>query len=71
MASPARLFVIAALALPVESDREGEWEQMLEFGDMALALDAESLFDGLDAVGDFTSGGDSSSSDGGDGGGGD
>ena len=49
----------------VEDDREGEWDQMLELGDMALDFDVPSLLDGLDAVGDFTSGGDSSSSDGG------
>lgn len=61
----------AALAImPVASEREREGEQVLELGDMALAFDAESLFDCLAAVGDFTSGGDSSSSDGGDGGGG-
>lgn len=61
----------AALAVvPVASEREREGEQVLELGDMVLAFDAESLFDGLAAVGDFTSGGDSSSSDGGDGGGG-
>jgi len=61
----------AALAImPVASDREREGEQVLELGDMVLAFDVESLFDGLAAVGDFTSGADSSSSDGGDGGGG-
>lgn len=54
---------------PIDRDREAEWEQVLELGDMALAFDIDSLFDGLDVVGDFTSGGDSSSSDGGDGGG--
>lgn len=57
--------------VPLENDREPEWEQVLELGDMALEFDIGALFDGLDAVGDFTSGGDSSSSDGGDGGGGD
>lgn len=57
--------------LPIDGEREDEWEQVLEYGDMALAFDLDSLFDGLDAVGDFTSGGDSSGSDGGgDGGGG-
>ena len=61
----------AALAImPVASEREREGEQVLELGDLVLALDADSLFDGLAAVVDFTSGGDSSSSDGGDGGGG-
>ncbi len=61
----------AALAImPVASEREREEEQVLELGDMVLAFDVESLFDGLAAVGDFTSGADSSSSDGGDGGGG-
>lgn len=56
--------------VPFESEKEPEWEQVLELGDMALEFDIAALFDGLDAVGDFTSGGDSSSSDGGDGGGG-
>jgi hypothetical protein len=41
-----------------------------ELGDFSLALDMAPLLDGLDAVGDFTSDGDSSASDGGDGGGG-
>lgn len=54
-----------------EDERVPRWERVLELGDMALAFDLESLFDGLDAVGDFTSGGDSSSDGGGDGGGGD
>lgn len=57
--------------LPLENDREPEWEQVLDLGDMALDFDLAALFDGLDAIGDFTSGGESSSSDGGDGGGGD
>jgi hypothetical protein len=56
--------------MPYGNEREREGEQVLEIGDLALALDFESLFDALEAVGDFTSGGDSSSSDGGDGGGG-
>lgn len=57
--------------VPLESDGEFKWDRALELGDMALAFDLGALFDGLDAVGDFTSGGDSSSSDaGGDGGGG-
>jgi hypothetical protein len=45
------------------------WDQLLDIGDMALQFDVGSLFDSIDAVGDFTSG-DSGSSDGGDGGGG-
>jgi hypothetical protein len=57
--------------VPPDNDREQEWEQVLEFGDFALDLDTDALFDGLEAVGDFTSGGDASTSDGGDGGGGD
>lgn len=57
--------------VPVECDRVPKWERVLELGDMTLAFDLVSLFDGLDAVGAFTSGADSSSSDGGDGGGGD
>lgn len=55
----------------IEDDREGEWDQLLELGDMALDFDVPALLDGLDAVGDFTSGGDSSFSDGGGDGGGD
>lgn len=54
---------------PLETDREPEWEPLLELGDMALAFDVDGLFEGIEAVGDFTSGGDGSS-DGGDGGGG-
>lgn len=61
----------SVIYVPLESDREHEWEQVLELGDMALAFDLDSLFDGLDAVGDFTSGADGGSSEGGDGGGGD
>lgn len=62
---------LPALAyLPIESDREPGWEQVLELGDMALAFDVDVLFDSIETVGDFTSGGDSSSSDGGGGGGG-
>lgn len=57
--------------VPLESDRKLEWEPVLELGDMALAFDLGSLFDGVDAVGDLTSGADSSSDGGGDGGGGD
>jgi hypothetical protein len=49
---------------------EDDLEGSAEIGDLSLALDLSSLLDGMDAVGDFTSGGDSSSSDGGDGGGG-
>ena len=56
--------------ITVECDHLPKWERVLELGDMALAFDLGSLFDGLDAVGEFTSGADSSSSDGGDGGGG-
>ena len=57
--------------IPLESDREPKWDLALELGDMALAFDLSALFNGLDAVGDFTSGADGSSSDSGDGGGGD
>jgi hypothetical protein len=46
----------------------GDWPT--ELGDLSLTFEMGSMLDGLDAVGDFTSGGDSSSSDGGDGGGG-
>jgi hypothetical protein len=56
--------------MPVASEREREGEQVFELGDMVLAFEAGSLFDGLAAIGDFTSGVDSSSSDVGDGGGG-
>jgi hypothetical protein len=53
------------------SNNEGsEAGKLLDLAEMGLSLDAVALFDGIDAVGDFTSGGDSSSSDGGDGGGG-
>jgi len=53
---------------------EGEGDaigKLLDIVDMALSFEFDALFDGIDAVGGFTSGGDSSSSDGGDGGGGD
>jgi hypothetical protein len=61
----------AALAyLPLETDSEPEWDQVLELGDMALAFDMDGMFEMIDAVGDFTSDGDGGSSDGGDGGGG-
>ena len=57
--------------LPLECDHVPRWERVLELGDMTLAFDLHSLFDGLDAVGAFTSGADGSPSDGGgDGGGG-
>lgn len=56
--------------LPLETEREAEWDQLLELGDMALAFDVDGLLDVIDAVGDFTSGGDGSSDGGGDGGGG-
>lgn len=57
--------------LPMEAEDRGEWEAVLELGDLALSFDAFGLFDSLSSVSDFTSGGDSSSSDGGgDGGGG-
>lgn len=51
--------------LPLEPDREAEWDQLLELGDMALAFEVEGLFDLVDAVGDFTDGGDGGGSDGG------
>jgi hypothetical protein len=49
---------------------EDHGEGSAEIGDLSLAMEMSALLDGMDAVGDFTSGGDSSSSDGGDGGGG-
>lgn len=63
---------VPAAYMPLDTGEDGrdEVEQLLDFGDMALSFDVEALFDAIDAVGDFTSGGDSSSSDGGDGGGG-
>jgi hypothetical protein len=62
---------VPMLFMPLDSGEDGKdkLEQLLDLGDMALSLDVGSLLDGIDAVGDFTSGGDSSSSDGGDGGG--
>ena len=54
----------------ISDDDHGDWDNVLEFADIGLALDAASFFDSIDAVGDFTSFGDGSSSDGGDGGGG-
>lgn len=60
----------ASLAyLPLETDDEANWDQLLELGDMALAFDMGALFEMIDAVGDLTSG-DSSTSDGGGGDGG-
>jgi hypothetical protein len=57
--------------VPGISDSDGsDAAKLLDLADMGLSFDAEALFDSIDAVGDFTSGGDSSSSDGGDGGGG-
>jgi hypothetical protein len=57
--------------MPGISDDEGsEAEKAADLADMGLSLGAETLFDSIDAVGDFTSGSESSSSDGGDGGGG-
>ena len=47
---------------------QGELGQAFQLGDMALAFNLLSLFDGVQAVSEFTSGGDGS--DGGDGGGG-
>ena len=67
----ARADDLMALAyLPLESDRQSQLERSLELGEMALAFDVDALLDGIETVGDFTSGGESSSSDGGDGGGG-
>ena len=54
----------------ISDDDNCEGDKLLEFADIGLTLDAASFFDSIDAVGDFTSGGDGSSSDGGDGGGG-
>lgn len=51
-------------------DEGGDSGEMLDLTDMALSPDGVTLLDSIDAVSDFTSGGDSSSSDGGDGGGG-
>lgn len=56
--------------LPLETDEEADWDQLLELGDMALDFDVGALFEMIDAVGDFTSGDSSSSDGGGDGGGG-
>lgn len=54
----------------IGTEQEKDWDDLLDIGDMALEFDLfGTLFDSIDAVGDFTSGGDSSS-DGGDGGGG-
>jgi hypothetical protein len=61
--------VLSILALGGED--QGEWDAVLELGDLATVFDVFGLFDSLETVGDFTSSGDSSSSDGGgDGGGG-
>lgn len=58
--------------LPLDSGEEDPDAigKLLDIVDIALSIEFETLFDGIDAVGDFTSGGESSSSDGGDGGGG-
>jgi hypothetical protein len=58
--------------LPLDSSEEDPDAigKLLDIVDLALSIEFETLFDGIDAVGDFTSGGESSSSDGGDGGGG-
>lgn len=55
---------------PSDGDRDAEWQQIVELGDMALAFDVDALFDGLDAAADFTSDGGGSSGDGDGGGGG-
>jgi len=63
--------LLALSVLPIGGEERGDWEAVLELGDLALSFDAFGLFDSLSSVSDFTSGGDSSSSDGGgDGGGG-
>jgi hypothetical protein len=62
--------VTSTASLSIEGDRALEPDDTFEVGDLGLALDGVVLFESLDLVGDFTSGGDSSSSDGGDGGGG-
>jgi hypothetical protein len=54
----------------ISDDEGGEAGNVLDLTEMALSLDIVTLFDSVEAAGDFTSGGDSSSSDGGDGGGG-
>ena len=59
----------ALTELPISSDREFDWDQVLDLGDMALSFDVGALLNGLETVTDFTSG--DSNSDGGDGGGGD
>ncbi|MFN7026714.1 MAG: hypothetical protein ACK4QP_19805, partial [Pseudorhizobium sp.] len=63
---------VAMAYMPLGSGNEGggEIEDLLDLGGMALSFDVEALLDSIEAVGDFTSGGDSSSSDAGDGGGG-
>lgn len=59
----------APLVFVEVEEREPEWEQLFELGELALEFDLEGLLDSIEAVGDFTADGGSGSSDGGDGGG--
>lgn len=57
--------------LTLDGEDQSGWDAVMELGDLAVSFDIPGLFDSLQTVGDFTSGGDSGSSDGGgDGGGG-
>jgi hypothetical protein len=62
--------VTTMASFSIGGDRASDSDDAFELGDLGLALESVVLFESLDIVGDFTSGGDSSSSDGGDGGGG-
>jgi hypothetical protein len=67
----ARCYCVPLSTVPGINDDEVSGDgTLVDVADLGLSFNAETLLDSIDAVGDFTSGGDSSLSDGGGDGGG-